>query len=343
MGENALPLVSVVLPVRDGERTLARAVDSIREQTLRDWELIVVDDGSRDGTRAILEALAKQEPRLRTITQGREGIVSALNAGLAAARGSFVARMDADDEALPERLEAQVRLLRGRPDVGVASCLVDFGGDRAASAGYALHVDWVNGLLEPEAIALHRFVEAPLAHPTALFRRELVARHGGYRAGDFPEDYELWLRWLDAGVGFTKVPRVLLRWHDDPARASRTDPRYDPEAFFRVKAVWLARELARAAAGREVWVWGAGRPTRKRAAHLEAVGVSISGYIDIDPKKATPAIGGTGRPVIGFAALPPPGRIFVASYVSARGARELTERELRARGYVAGRDFLLCA
>lgn len=343
MSENALPLVSVVLPVRDGERVLARAVESIRTQTLREWELIAVDDGSRDGTRAVLDALSKQEPRLRVLAQGPEGIVTALNAGLAAARGEFVARMDADDVALPERLEAQVALLRARPDVGVASCLVEFGGDRAASAGYALHVDWINGLLEPEAIALHRFVEAPLAHPSVLFRRDLVARHGGYRAGDFPEDYELWLRWLEAGVRFAKVPRVLLRWNDDSARASRTDPRYDPEAFFRIKAGWLARELARAAAGREVWVWGAGRPTRKRAAHLEAAGVSISGYIDIDPRKATPAIGGTGRPVIGFETLPPPGRIFVASYVSSRGARELTERELRARGYAAGRDFLLCA
>lgn len=343
MSENALPLVSVVIPVRDGERVIARAVESILAQTLRDWELIVVDDGSRDGTRALLAGLARHEPRLRVLAQERDGIVAALNAGLAVARGEFVARMDADDMALPERLAAQVALLRARPDVGVASCLVEFGGDRAASEGYALHVDWINGLLEPEEIALHRFVEAPLAHPTALFRRDLVARHGGYRAGDFPEDYELWLRWLDAGVRFAKVPRVLLRWNDDSARASRTDPRYDPEAFFRIKAAWLARELARSAAGRELWVWGAGRPTRKRAAHLEAEGVSISGYIDIDPKKATPAIGGTGRPVIGFADLPEPGKIFVTSYVSSRGARELTEKELRARGYVAGRDFLLCA
>lgn len=343
MSENVLPLVSVVLPVRDGEHVIAQAVESIRAQTLRDWELVVVDDGSRDGTRAVLERLASRECRLKIVEQGREGIVAALNTGLAAASGELIARMDADDVALPERLAAQAALLRDRPEIGVASCLVEFGGDRAASAGYALHVDWINRLIEPEDIALHRFVESPLAHPTALFRRELVVRHGGYRPGDFPEDYELWLRWLDAGVRFAKVPRLLLRWNDASARASRTDPRYDPEAFYRIKAAWLARELVRTAAGREIWVWGAGRPTRKRAAHLESAGVSIAGYIDIDPKKATPAIGGTGRPVIGFGALPPPGRIFVTSYVSSRGARELTERELRARGYAAGRDFLLCA
>ena len=69
-----------------------------------------------------------------------------------------------------------------------------------------------------------------------MFRRELVARHGGYRAGDFPEDYELWLRWLDAGVRMAKVPRPLLTWHDSTGRLSRTDARYDPEAFFRLKA-----------------------------------------------------------------------------------------------------------
>jgi hypothetical protein len=299
------PLVSVVLPVRDAATTVARA-----------------------------------------------GLMAALDTGLAAARGEFVARMDADDESHPERLAEQVALLRARPELGLASCLVEFGGDRVANAGYALHVDWLNALVEPAELALNRFVESPLAHPSVMFRRELVAQHGGYRDGDFPEDYELWLRWIDAGVRMAKVPRTLLTWHDPAGRLSRTDGRYDPEKFFRVKAEWIAREMdrvLRARSGRaterpaHLHVWGAGRPTRKRAARREAHGLRIAGYIDVDPKKATGALGGTGVPVIGPERIPPPGEVFVLGYVSSRGARKSIRPALTRRGFVEGRDFLMCA
>jgi len=335
--------VSVLLPVRNGAATLGGAIASMREQTFPAWELIVVDDGSTDDTRVQLDALAKSEMRVRTLSRPAEGIVAALHAGLAIARGELIARMDADDVSHPERLAEQVALLEARPEVGLASCLVEFGGDRRASAGYAQHVDWMNALVTSEEIALNRFVESPLAHPSVMFRRELVERFGGYRDGDFPEDYELWLRWLDAGVPMAKVPRALLRWNDPPTRMSRVDARYSAEAFFRMKAPWIAREVRRRAGGRDVFTWGAGRPTRKRAAHLETHGVRIAGYIDIDAKKITDAIGGTGRPVIAPGALPPPGRLFVLGYVAARGARELIRGELGARGYVEGRDFLMCA
>lgn len=340
------PLISVVLPVFNAAGTIGRAVDSIRVQTHTEWELVIVEDGSTDDTPQRVEELARGESRIRAWSLPRRGLVAALNAGLAAARGRYVARMDADDEAHAERLAAQVEFLEAQPGIGLAGSLVDFGGDAVAHAGYALHVAWINSLVTPEQIARNRFVESPFAHPSVMFRRELVSQHGGYAAGDFPEDYELWLRWLDAGVRMAKVPRVLLRWNDPPGRLSRTDARYAPDAFFRTKAKWLAREVARimAAGGpRPIWVWGAGRPTRKRAAYLQEHGIAPAGYIDVDPRKATAAIGGTGRPVIVPADLPPPGRIFVLGYVSSRGARELIRGELGARGYVEGRDFLMCA
>jgi glycosyltransferase involved in cell wall biosynthesis len=338
-----MPRVSVVLPVFNAAATVARAVGSIRAQTWPDWELVAVDDGSTDATPALLDQCAREDARIRIIPRAHAGVAAAANAGLAAARGALIARMDADDVAHPERLKRQVALLESDPTLGVASCKVAFGGDRAANHGYALHVDWLNSLLTPEAIALNRFVESPVANPSALFRGELVARHGGFRAGDFPEDYELWLRWLDAGVRVAKTRETLLTWHDGPQRLSRTDPRYAPDAFFRVKAPWLARELARSALGREIFVWGAGRHTRKRAAHLAAAGVRLAGYIDVDVKKTGRGLGGAGVPVLHESELPAPGAIFVLSYVTTRGAREYNRRQLIARGYQEGRDFLLCA
>ena len=336
-----MPLVSIVLPVRNGASTLGRAVTSLMAQTFRDWELIAVNDGSDDETPEILAGAARHDARVRIIKPQKRGLVTALNAGVAAARGDFIARMDADDESHRERLAEQVAMLQRDPNLGVAGCFVTYGGHRAAGEGYARHVDWLNSLVTPAQIALNRFIESPHAHPSVMFRRELVEKHGGYREGDFPEDYELWLRWLDAGVRMAKVPRELLVWHDSPSRLSRADARYAPEAFYRVKAPWIARELERIGGGRTVWVWGAGRPTRQRAAELAKHRVLFAGYIDIDPKKTGRKV--SGIPVISPAELPPPGAGFVLGYVASRGARELSRAELVHRGHAEGRDFLMCA
>jgi len=224
----------------------------------------------------------------------------------------------------------------------VASCLVEHRSAPAA-LGYDLYVAWLNDLVTPEAISLARFVEAPLAHPTVMFRRELPERHGSYRDGPFPEDFELWLRWLEAGVRFGKVPEVLYVWNDPPERLSRTDPRYAVDAFHRVKAAYLARWLAAHNPHHPgVVVWGAGKTSRRRAAHLEAHGCRIDAYLDIDPRKVNRTL--SGRPVRHAETLPrAAGGEFVLSYVGTRGARPFIRSVLEGRGRVEGRDFLFAS
>ena len=336
------PEVSVLMPVFNAAAVAPRAIDSIRRQSLRQWELIVVDDGSTDQTPAILRRIAAGEPRLRVLTLSHVGIVAAVNAALAAARAPLVARMDADDESHPDRLAAQTDFLRQRPEVGLAGSLVEFGGDCQRQAGYARHVDWLNSLISPDDIALNRFVESPFAHPSVMFRRELAHKHGGYRHGEFPEDYELWLRWLEAGVVMAKVPSVLLKWNDSPNRLSRVDPRYNPEAFYRCKAGFLARWLRRHVEPRRpILVWGAGRPTRRRAEFLADHGVNITGYIDIDPRKIGRKL--AGRPVLSPEGIPAPAECFVLGYVAKLHARVLARAHLTRLGFVEGRDFLMAA
>lgn len=337
-----MPEVSVTLPCRNCEASLPAALDSLLAQTLRDFEIVAVDDGSTDNTAEILKQYARRDARIRPILLPHHGVVSALNAATQACRADLVARMDADDVALPERLAVQSRRLEEHPEVGLVGCRVAFGGSRERSAGYALHVDWLNRLVTFEDVSLNRFVESPFAHPSVMFRRELIDRHGGYRDGPFPEDYEILLRWLEAGVRMEKVADVLLVWNDPPTRLSRTDPRYSVQAFYEIKTGYLARFLARHnALHPRVVVLGAGRETRRRADLLGRHGIEITAYVDIDPRKVGRIV--QGRPVWHRQELPEPGRVFCLSYVASRGAREEIEAFLLARGYRAGRDYLLVA
>ena len=336
------PKVSIVMPVRNAAGTLPVALESLKCQTFATWELLAVDDGSKDGTADILASAVRADPRIRVLSQAALGVTEALQRGCAAARGEFIARLDADDWSPPERLLRQLECFERQPQLGVVSCRVRHGGDKTAQAGYAAHVTWINSLHKPGDIALRRFVESPVAHPSVIFRRSLLQKYGSYESGDFPEDYELWLRWMDAGVQFGKVDAELLLWNDSPARLSRTDPRYCPEAFYRIKCVYLARWLKRQLEpAREIWLWGAGRITRQRFRALETEGISLSGFIDVDRKKLGRLR--DGRPVVGPDNLPSKDRAFILAGVSSRGARELIAAQLNGLGRTEGRDYLLVA
>lgn len=332
-------MISIVMPLRDAAATVRHTLESIVEQTLRDWELVAVDDGSVDDTAEIVRTFARADSRIRLISTPQQGIARALQDGCEAAAGGWIARMDGDDWMHPERLAAQREFSRENPQLDVISCQVRYGGD---APGYAAHVGWLNRLLTPEEISLRRFVEAPVAHPSVLFRRNLIDKHGGYRDGGFPEDYELWLRWLEAGACFGKVPRELIVWNDPPDRLSRTDPRYSVGNFYQMKCGYLARWLrANVDPARELWLWGAGRVTRRRFDALEQAGLRFEGFIDVDAKKANRHR--DGCQVVMAEALPQRERAFVIVGVGNRGARDLTTAHITAHGLIEGRDFLLAA
>lgn len=337
------PQISVLLPVYNAQATLPEALDSVLTQrTARPFEIVAVDDGSSDGTPQVLADFARRDARMCPVRLEHAGLVAALDAGLARCRGRYVARMDADDLAHPERLERQAAFLDARPDVGVVASRVAFGGDARRNAGYAAHVAWQNGLTTARELADWRFVDAPVAHPSVMFRRELPERFGGYRDGPFPEDFELWLRWLERGVRMEKLPECLLVWNDPPSRLSRTDSRYDPEAFYRVKAGYLARWLAvRNPHHPEIVAWGSGRVTRRRWALLAAHGIRIRAYVDVAPSRIGQTIG--GLPVVSPRDLPPLGDAFVVAGVARRDAHAYILARLREHGYVVGQHAVFMA
>ena len=336
------PDVSVVLPVYNDGGFLPAAVESLVAQDCPGVEIIVVDDGSTDASAETAEQCLGDFSGGHVIRLRRSGIVKALNAGIAAARGRYIARMDADDICLPGRLRLQKEFLDAHPDTGLVSCLVSFGGSRQKARGYAAYVDWVNSIRSDSEIRLNRFIESPIPHPSVMFRRGLVGRYGGYRQGDFPEDYELWLRWLAAGVKMEKLPEHLLQWNDRPERLSRRSRRYSVRSFYRCKAQYLAGWLA-ANNPRypKITILGAGRKTRQRAEMLGVHGIEIESYVDVDPRKAGRVC--QGRPVFSDRE---PGRLagaFMVSFVGSRGAREQIRRWLAEQRFCEGMDYIIAA
>lgn len=333
-------MISVVLPCFNAEASLEACLTSLSRQTWADFEVIAVNDGSTDRTGDVLRGVAAVDKRIRVFDRPHGGVVLAMNYGLTQCRGDYIARMDSDDVCLPQRLELQKTLLDQRPEVGLVSGLVRFGGDGDRCLGYKTYVDWINTVIEPEDIALARFVELPVANPSIMYRKELVSRFGPFYDGPFPEDYEFVLRLLEAGVVLAKVRAEVIVWNDPPTRLSRNDPRYAPDAFYQIKAGYLARWLLARDIG-QVMIVGGGRITRRRALLLESHGVRVTAWLEVDPAK----IGQTvhGRPVLDWRGLGPPDGSFLVSFVGNRGARERIAQELTAKGWLLGTHFLPAA
>lgn len=328
------PAVSVLCPFRDAAETLGEAVGSILAQRGVALELVLIDDGSTDDGPRMARAL--DDPRVRIVDANGVGIARALERGRAVARGRFLARMDADDRAHPDRLATQLAALEAAPRVGAVGCRVRAFPVEAVAEGLRVYVEWQNTLLTPEDHARDRFVEATLCHPSVILRREALEEVGGWRDETWPEDYALWLRLHVAGWQLAKVPEVLLDWRHHDERATFRDPRYRPGRLRALRAAFLAHELG----GAPLTIWGAGRTGRRLARALEEHGVHVARFVDIDPKK----IGrrARGAPIVGPEALRPgEGRVVVA--VGARGARDLVRARLVEAGFVEGRDFLCAA
>ncbi len=334
----ATPAVSILLPFRDAADTLDAAITSMATQTFPDQELLLIDNASTDDGPAIAQRWALRDPRIRLLREDLVGIAYALNTGLRHARAPLVARMDADDSSHPDRLARQVAFLHTHPAVGVVGSCTQFRTSMEQSSGMAWFVNWQNSIRSPHDHYVKRFVDAPLAHPTVLFRRELVDRFGAYDTGPLPEDHELWLRWMHHGVRFAKLPDELLTWNDSAQRLSRTHSNYSVDAFFTTKAKWIAAWYVREYPDRRpIIIAGTSTLCRTRAAQLEAHGLTIHAFTDVRAKTIP------GHAFIPHDALPPTGQALIISFISQRGTGDRIAAFLSSRGLVEGADFILAA
>jgi len=182
-------MVSAVMAVYNERPYLEEAVQSILDQTFEDFEFIIINDGSTDGSKEVLERFADRDKRLRLVHQENEGLIASLNRGLYMARGQYIARMDGDDISHPERFERQLSFLNKNLDVGILGTraeIIDEGGNARRQWRLPTH---------PDAIAWQSLFNYRLCHPTIMARRSVLEDLGGY--AEWPthaEDYELWSR-----------------------------------------------------------------------------------------------------------------------------------------------------
>jgi glycosyltransferase involved in cell wall biosynthesis len=334
-----MPAVSVLMPCYNANATLSAALESLARQTLTDFELIAVNDGSEDGTWELLKHWAARDVRIRLVSQAHQGIVVALSKGLEYCQAEFIARMDADDLSHSERFARQVAFLDQHPDIALVGSRVRGYPPEEVREGFAVYLEWQNALLDDEDIRREIFVESPLAHPSVMMRRDDLQEVGGYQEHGWPEDYDLWLRLYLAGKRFAKLPEFLLDWREHPDRLTRQDSRYSLENFLRVKAHYLVRGPLR---GKEaVLVWGAGMTGRRLSKHLLRHEAPLTAFVDVDPGK----IGRTrrGLPILSPDDLPDWWRTstnpVVLAAVGARGARRLIRHHLTGIGLQEGRDW----
>jgi hypothetical protein len=198
------------MSVYNGERFLTQAVESILQQSFREFELIAIDDGSSDASSVILDSYQRNDPRFRVYHQRNRGLVVSLNRGCDLARGKYIARMDADDIAIKNRLECQVEFMERNPEVGVLGSAVQF-----------IDPDGAPSLVSRNPIADREIRQAlvrhcPFWHPTVCIRKDILTLVGGYRSVVVDaEDYDLWLRIADR-CQLANLEGVLLQYRLHP-------------------------------------------------------------------------------------------------------------------------------
>lgn len=234
-----MPIISVVMSVYNGGQFLAGAIESVLSQTFRDFEFIIVNDGSTDGSPEILEGYAQRDCRIRLISRENRGLTASLNEGIACARGIWIARMDADDISLPDRFEKQLAWLQ---QTGADIC-----GGWIKLTGTLFHRVWRN-YSSSDAIRLKLLFGSAFAHPTVMLRTNIAMANPYSEEAHYVEDYELWARLAKLGVKMTNYPGVVLRYRIHPGQVTAVRQKQQRENMIQIfknySASFLDKDLA---------------------------------------------------------------------------------------------------
>ena len=332
------------MPVRNEASLLPGCLKDILFQTLAKIELVIVDDGSTDTTAKVLKEASKRDPRIRVINTNHNGIISALNTGLAECNGQYIARMDADDRMDKTRLEKQLKLMKNNPELELSGCRIGgFTNSGVISQSIEKYQSWSNSLISHQQIEYDLFAECPIAHPTFFATRELFNKLGGYSINPWAEDYDFILRAYKAGAKLAKHPEKLVQKYHASGRLSRVEAIYKRPAMFEAKAHYML-EYGLLKNRRGVLIAGSGPTGRQAADSFEKLGVKILGYVDNRPGPPDRKV--KSRPAWGFRDLPPAeflekfrDALILLAIGDSEGQRAFADL-LRKQSLIENRDFV---
>ena len=336
-----MPRVSVILPVYNADKTLYSAAKSCLDQTYKDLELIIIDDGSTDRSAEISNSLVSSDSRVSFIRCDENvGVSSAIEKGRRISSGSFIARMDADDMSHPDRIKKQVEVLDANSSLsGCGTSVRLMNAPRTdPGRGFSAYVNWLNGLNDVESLASQRFIDSPIANPSSMVRSSDLAMVGGFSDPEWAEDYDLWLRFLDAGMKLMNIPEVLFDWYDSMTRLTRSSDRYSLARFSQAKAHYISK--LKLAIDNGVEIAGAGPIGKRIANDIISEGISVNRFYEVNERRIGKFIHGVE--VFGYSSLRS-GASMLISAVARPGAREIIRESAISSGFCEGVDYFCVA
>lgn len=250
------PLISILTPFRNSSYFITPYLESIIKQTYPNWELIIVDDHSTDGSHNIVASYAQGEDRIKLLKNQGKGIIDALKLALNNSSGQYITRMDSDDLMPPKKLEIMLHDLKTHGKGHVALGLVNYFCEEELGEGYQNYEEWLNRLTKSGSNYTEIYKECVIPSPCWMVSRDDLLACGGFNNDIYPEDYDLAFRFYKQGLKCIPSNHILHYWRDYSYRTSRTDDHYATNHFLKLKIHYFL-ELDRDA-DRPLVLWGAG-------------------------------------------------------------------------------------
>lgn len=261
------------MPYKNAAPYLAQCLDSIRNQTIENWELIAINDHSDDDSLSILNNYSSKDDRIRCLNNVGTGIISALRLAYQHAKGTYITRMDADDIMTPKKLELLVEQIKLHGKGTLAVGLVEYISATEVGDGYRSYEQWLNKLSRDNTNFTAIYKECVVPSPAWMLLREDLDRCGAFDPDIYPEDYDLAFRMRAARLKVQATTKVVHYWRDHPQRSSRTDNNYKDNSFLKLKVYHFLKSDHDIK--KQLVLWGAGNKGKKIARILGEQGISF--------------------------------------------------------------------
>ncbi|MCO4783023.1 MAG: glycosyltransferase family 2 protein [Candidatus Cloacimonetes bacterium] len=278
-----LQKVSIVMPFKNTSQYLRACIESITNQNHINFELLAVDDHSTDNSFDLVASYAAKDSRVKVFKNPGRGILQGLDYIYSKCTGNFITRMDSDDLMPANKLFELKSILESSTEKTVATGLVKyFCDEHDVFDGFTRYQNWLNDLSKTSTHYQDIYTECPVASPCWMMYKADYDSIGAYSVHHYPEDYDLFYRWYEAGFKIKASHQILHLWRDHSTRASRTDPNYLDQCFFKIKLNYFKK--LHYCDQSPLVVWGAGPKGKKLVKELQSQGFSLRWICD-NPKK----------------------------------------------------------